>query len=738
MQQPQDVQVLEGQQARQHQEFIVKGVREHLSKNGEEGRLKDFLTASKQFGQGELNASSFVDLLVDIFGERKGLVLVPTLAQLIRHDERRLTLLRTGANYKKTPPAANPAQEQEEDVFGPPTPTQIPIPARAQEESNGFEPLVPTTTVAEQETQVATTTSIEESTAAKTTSSSEQDEEGIKQEEKPLAQRVPLKMRVIADFINSEAWHLAVAEGDIVTATMVHDDGWTQVTGEDGGRGMVPTTYLEPAPEPPAPAVAQKDEVSPELFANLAIDEADVPVLSGQAAVERQRAATGVVRARLEAQGRGKDLEKFAAFTRSYAAGQLTAEQLRDNLDQLLGGHPQGANTCLDLAPLVKDTAKRKALLRVGRRATATSSAQSLPVSKNALDPDADDWIEQLRREKLQEQQHDKVPNFLGKEDSTAFDLAVNDFSSPLKTSSTAPVRTPQPMMPASQIKKNDGPVQINTDYMPTQYSAPPVPQSNMTTLPKKSIQNPFEDGAGAHLDEREILLSRSHGVGVYNPEMIERLQRLKEDEQLAARLQREEEEAVRRSQQRTVSSPAVSRQLPPNRPAAGTHLHAMPERRESEGDGFWGSIFGGSAPAPAPPVTSSTSGADVWNSIFGNQTNPTSRSQQELEDERLARQLQAEEEQRAGGPLTGAYSDPLRSTPSRTMTSSHAQYQRAPPVTTPSLTTRSSPPRSTARESDGDLSLFRCGACSETMHVKNAIPGAQFACPICGRLNTI
>ena len=46
--------------------------------------------------------------------------------------------------------------------------------------------------------------------------------------------------------------------------------------------------------------------------------------------------------------------------------------------------------------------------------------------------------------------------------------------------------------------------------------------------------------------------------------------------------------------------------------------------------------------------------------------------------------------------------------------------------------------PEADPAEPDGEIKLFRCGACGETMHVRNAVPGAQFECPNCGRLNTI
>jgi len=56
---------------------------------------------------------------------------------------------------------------------------------------------------------------------------------------------------------------------------------------------------------------------------------------------------------------------------------------------------------------------------------------------------------------------------------------------------------------------------------------------------------------------------------------------------------------------------------------------------------------------------------------------------------------------------------------------------QREPPRYRDQLSTT---PRAPHDEEEGQL--FRCGACGETIHVKNAVPGAQFECPHCGRLN--
>ena len=90
---PTDVAPVTGAEVGEFQAFVVKGVSEQLRKEGKEDQLGEFLGASKDFGRGELGADDFFSQLVGFFGERKALLLVPTLARLIRSDDRRKMLL---------------------------------------------------------------------------------------------------------------------------------------------------------------------------------------------------------------------------------------------------------------------------------------------------------------------------------------------------------------------------------------------------------------------------------------------------------------------------------------------------------------------------------------------------------------------------------------------------------------------------------------------------------------------
>ena len=121
--------------------------------------------------------------------------------------------------------------------------------------------------------------------------------------------------------------------------------------------------------------------------------------------------------------------------------------------------------------------------------------------------------------------------------------------------------------------------------------------------------------------DEREILLARSHGVGV-SPDVVTRLQRLQEDEELAKRLQREEE------RRKSNSYAELSRQ---RTDAALAERLARTPAPEPPQQSFWGSLFGEDEEVPAPPHSPETD-----------------RKVQEDADAALARRLQAEEHARA------------------------------------------------------------------------------------------
>merc|ERR1719271_990276 len=122
--------------------------------------------------------------------------------------------------------------------------------------------------------------------------------------------------------------------------------------------------------------------------------------------------------------------------------------------------------------------------------------------------------------------------------------------------------------------------------------------------------------------DEREILLARSHGVGV-SPDVVTRLQRLQEDEELAKRLQREEE------RRKSNSYAELSRQR--TDAALAERLARTPAPAPPPQQSFWGSLFGEDEEVPAPPHSPETD-----------------RKVQEDADAALARRLQAEERARA------------------------------------------------------------------------------------------
>ena len=282
--------------------------------------------------------------------------------------------------------------------------------------------------------------------------------------------------------------------------------------------------------------------------------------------------------------------------------------------------------------------------------------------------------------------------------------------------------------------------------------------------------------------DEREILLARSHGVGV-SPDVVTRLQRLQEDEELAKRLQREEE------RRKSNSYAELSRQ---RTDAALAERLARTPAPEPPQQSFWGSLFGEDEEVPAPPHSPETD-----------------RKVQEDADAALARRLQAEEHARAarrrapavydtptysqpavqydqyGRPSQAPYRQPqpppppaYASEPSvdeygrpvmqqQTRAPSYAPPPRqdyepqarryvppapppAPPpyahsmrgslgsapYARPAAPAPAPPPPPPVVEEAGDL--FSCGACGAQMQVRGAEPGAQFTCTECGAVNEI
>ena len=908
-----DVEVLEGDEARMYQEYLLEGVQDELGATGKGDRVTEFLAGSRDFGRGDQSASAFVATLVDLFGHDKAMKLIPNLAKLIRHDDRRIDLLREarGGNAVEESKSIPFTEESKEVVSGVPVESKVPVetgvvqgrvvvpppetlwqdqapeviaappskeppssalwdepepaphsddvpqpedttpvdepppqapepeapvaPEEPEEEEPQEEQMKPEEEEPEEEQkkpeeeddqkEEPDTAGVEENEedgrhemteatpppATEEPSKSEEEppkpaeepakpEEELKEEfkeepkvvvevpkpkeevpkpkqeepkeveepkpkedeEPPPAppRKVKGKVVVIADFLNSEPWQLAVAEGDVVEATKSHDDGWTDVIGTDGGRGMVPTTYLEEVPPDPD----------------------DVKVATGPEMVELQRSAMTKARARLDSLGRASRLSEFAGATRSYAGGDLNAVEFRQLLADLLGDPDLAATTCLDLAPLVQDDAKRKALVKEARHPTVIAAKEEnggllldeplfaptpSPASKKA-EPASTPMNPPSRGA-------DETPSTVSVSNTTSKKLWENDPD----TEEEDWIEKLRRERLAAQQKKKQQPAY-----------EPPPPPSSRAPQPQKSSRNPFEaasmgnsedlfgrqpysssSGGGylysdeptppptdplagpAHFDEREIIMARSHGVGAYSPEMMERLQRLREDEELAARLQREEEEAARGGgssnslPNRPVPQPTAPRVPPPRRPAVGTHLHSFPERIEGDDDNnqgvpppketMWDSVFGGDddrRDVPAPRTFSArddvrsaaenaTSGAGVWNSIFGTDNDDplsslATRSQQEIEDEALARALQAEEEANAGRSAPAPPPPPPVDPPSRTYANPYSSGED--PLSAPD-----------------DIALFRCGACGETMHVKNAVQGAQFQCPLCGRLNT-
>lgn len=506
---------------------------------------------------------------------------------------------------------------------------------------------------------------------------------------------------------------------------MRHTDGWTEVISAEGGRGMVPTTFVEIAGADPE-ALAARRAVAIKVFTML------------------------------DAVGKAERFDELAAVTRAYSAGRVEAGFLRDSLVRI-AGHDVGRKSCVDVASLL-GTERREALLAVAKVAQPRTE-----VGWTATDPDARpiEWTP------ANEQQDTRSALFEDDDVFSSSNTDNNDWIKELSRRRAAERQKPKPESQRREVAPAEEPDPFATA------SAPPSNSSNPFSSDVAAGATASEMASPAHCDEREILLSRSHGVGAYNPQVVERLQRLREDEELAARLQREEDEHARRA-----AAARAGIHIPPHpedvQDTSADRFGAAPTPARDEQDSdFWGSLFGSNTEisnAPQSDVTATaqpdypTSGAGVWNSIFG--ASPTAappasspygqqrepsmvdRARQELEDERLARQLQAEEEQAFGGQsprstIQAPRPDATSRTPSASSrTDSGSRRSRPSPsnsFSTPAYaSTIQTQPQPSAQPTSADLGLFRCGACSETMHVRNAVPGAQFACPLCGRMNTI
>lgn len=682
-----DISALEGEELVRHQEFVVNGVRAHL---GEGEGMDRFLAGSKAYGRGLSSADDFISMLIELFGREKALVLVPTLAKLIRNDERRKRLVETAVNWPPPTPAKvltifdDDDDDGEDQPLAPaaqPAPTDdSPVKESPAEEApfhtQEEEPSAPEEEEEEQEAAHALdaeeigpgeeAAAVDEGVVAAEEPTPQNDSVASVEPTQPDEERSPLpldaegapplreeevlevvenaerEMVSVADFLGSEPWQLAVCEGDRLRITKEHEDGWTDVVSSEGGRGAVPTTFLEASPE-----TVERDREIRQVTMEI------------RALVEKIPAS----------------YKKVAALTRSYSSGVLESSKFRSELVALVGD---------------------AAAIEIGKRMVplVTKDENIRRFLENDLNED-EDWIERLRISRM-------PPEKAEESNRNPFAAAYDE-----------PPVTSNPFEQRATASRRAGyePSVVNT---PTRNNAPTVKESP------------------THYDEREILLSRSHGVGAYNPETIERLQRLREDEELAQRLQREEELAAAR----------------PRIPQQSQYDSPHPERRQDSNDDFWGSLFGGggnegsSAPSSRrnyehyehqqqqqqSSSSSAVSGADVWSSIFGASTPEAGRTRQELDDERLARQLQADEARAAGRQVR-----------------QNSFRQQLPPVEDPlSPVTMPSPPPQTDRRpishpsDQPEVGLFRCGACSETMHVRNAVPGAQFSCPSCGRVNTI
>ena len=319
-------------------------------------------------------------------------------------------------------------------------------------------------------------------------------------------------------------------------------------------------------------------------------------------------------------------------------------------------------------------------------------------------------------------------------------------------------------------------------------------------SLEEDRLQQDLEDRRAstqsAAEDEREILLARSHGVGV-SPDVVSKLQRLSEDEELAKRLQREEE----RRKSNTYAD--VSRQR--TDAALAERLQRTSPQQPAPPPSFWGSLFGNdeeTVPPPRSPLTD--------------------KRVQEDADAAFARRLQAEEHARAArrrappvydgpsvaqapvqydqygrpsqapyrqppvdeygrpgmssyasqppqGPSVDEYGRPVMQTqrapsyappprqdyrpqerayvppapPPRQAPYAHsmrgslvsAPYSRPPPAPAPPPAPPPPPPPPVVDEMDD---LFSCGACGAQMQVRGAEAGAQFTCPECGAVNEV
>ena len=91
---PDDVAPVAPHEAQAFQAFVIDGVTKQLQKDNKAERLPEFIRAAGAYGKGDLDADSFLLTLSDLFGEQRSLKLLPSLARLVKNDDRRRSLLK--------------------------------------------------------------------------------------------------------------------------------------------------------------------------------------------------------------------------------------------------------------------------------------------------------------------------------------------------------------------------------------------------------------------------------------------------------------------------------------------------------------------------------------------------------------------------------------------------------------------------------------------------------------------
>ena len=106
---PDDVAPVAAHEAQAFQAFVIDGVTKQLQKDNKAERLPEFIRAAGAYGKGDLDADSFLLTLSDLFGEQKALKMAPTLARLVKNDERRRSLLKAARGSGQVEVLPSPA-----------------------------------------------------------------------------------------------------------------------------------------------------------------------------------------------------------------------------------------------------------------------------------------------------------------------------------------------------------------------------------------------------------------------------------------------------------------------------------------------------------------------------------------------------------------------------------------------------------------------------------------------------